>query len=128
MLFEPFETPFSSIKTLRCRDLLWGERLVLDLFEYVQSGPAEDMEVPGGKESGVYPIGLTKSSRIWRLTFERPLAVRVRAESLKPYQRKKQEPPLPSRYCIVEKSLWLSELFPEQNIDPRLGELNPTHY
>jgi hypothetical protein len=129
MSFETFDAPFSEVKDLGCRDLLWGERLVLDLFEYLQSGPVEEIKVADETVPGAYPIGLTKSSRIWQLTFERPFAVRVRDKSLKFLQPKKQDPPLPSPYCFTEKSAWLSELIPEPLFsDPRLGELNPTHY
>ena len=129
MPFEPFDAPFSAIEGLGCRDLLWGARLVLDLFEYLESGPAEEVEVAGKKVSGVHTIGLTKSSRIWRVTFERALALRVRDESLKFFQSKvKETTPLPSPYCFADKSAWLSELIPDTDVDPRLGELTPTHY
>jgi hypothetical protein len=129
MPFEPLNAPFSDIEGLGCRDLIWGERLILDLFEYLESGPPEEMDVAGEKVSGVQTIGLTKASRIWRLTFERALAVRVRDESLKFFQSKvREETPLPSPCCFTEKSPWLSELIPETDIDPRLGELTLTHY
>jgi hypothetical protein len=114
---------------LGCRDLLWGERLVLDLFEYLETGAEENIDIAGEKISGTHPIGLTKESRIWRLTFERALALKVRDESLKFFQPKtKSGPPLPSPYCFTDKSPWLSELFPDPNIDSRLGDLTPTHY
>lgn len=129
MPFEPFEAAFSDVGGLGCRDLRWGERLILDLFEYLESGPAEAIEAAGETITGVHPIGLTKSSRIWRLTFERALAVRVRDESLKFFQAEtREEFPLPSPYCFTEKSAWLAELIPDPNFNPRLGELTPTHY
>jgi hypothetical protein len=128
MSFKSFETPFSDVQGLGCRDLLWGERLVLDLFEYLESGHAEETAVPGEKILDAHTIGLTKSSRIWRLTFERAFAVRVRDESVRLLQpQKTEEPPLPSRYCFTEKSAWLCELFPDA-FDPRIGDLTPTHY
>jgi len=126
MAFEPFEAPFSHVKGLGCRDLLWGERLVLDLFEYLQSGPAEEVKVAGETIPDAYPIGLTKSSRIWRLTFERPFALRVRDQLLRFHQSKNAH--LPSPYCFAEKSDWLSELISEPIVDPSLGDLTPTHY
>jgi hypothetical protein len=129
MPFEPLNAPFSDVKGLGCRDLLWGERLILDLFEYLESGPPEEVEIAGETVSGVHTIGLTPDSRIWRLTFERALAVRVRDESLKFFQSKvKEETPLPSPYCFTDNSPWLSELIPDTKIEPRLGELTPTHY
>jgi hypothetical protein len=127
--FEPFDAPFSVVEGLGCRTLLWGERLVLDLFEYLETGPAEEIDVAGEKVSGVHTVGLTKFSRIWRLTFQRALAVRVRDESLKFFQSKiKEQAPLPSPYCFADKSAWLSELIPDTPVDPRLGELTPIHY
>ena len=59
MSFEPFEAPFFSVQGLGCRDLIWGERLILDLFEYLGSGPAQETEVAGEKVEGVQTIGLT---------------------------------------------------------------------
>jgi hypothetical protein len=128
MSFEALEAPFSSVEGLGCRNLLWGQRLVLDLFEYLQSGPAENADIAGKEVAGGYLIGLTGSSRIWRLTFEHPFAVRVRDESLRFIQPKTERPPLPSPYCFTKDSAWLTELFPDPLIDPRLGDLDPTHY
>src|SRR4051812_23448025 len=128
MSFKAFETAFSEVTGVGCRDLLWGARLVLDLFEYLQSGPSEEMEVAGETVKDTHTIGLTASSRIWRLTFEQPLAVRVRDESirfLEPQDDSKLQ--LPSRYCFANSSPWLSELFPDP-LDPRLGSWTPTHY
>jgi len=86
------------------------------------------MEVAGQKVSDVHTIALTASSRIWRLTFDRPLAVRVRDESMRFLEpQDNPKPELPSRYCFTYKSPWLSELFPDVP-DPRLGELTPAHY
>lgn len=128
MAFESFDTAFSEIELVGCRNLLWGQKLILDLFEYLESGPAEEMEVGGEGLQDVQTIGLTASSRIWRLTFERPLAVKVRDESIKflaPQNKEKSQ--LPSRYCYTDTSPWLSELFPDP-LDPRVGDLTPTHY
>ena len=128
MSFEAFDTVFSKVELVGCRNLLWGQRLVLDLFEYLESDPGEEMEVGGEKVEDAHTIGLTESSRIWRLTFERPFAVRIRDESLKFLEpQSNQKPQLPSRYCFAERSPWLSEVFPEAP-DPRAGELTPTHY
>src|SRR5437870_9276580 len=108
MAFEPFETPFSSVKDLGCRNLFWGERCILDVFEYQQSGPDEDVEIGGEIVSGSHMIGLTESSRLSRLTFERPFAVRIRDQSLRLSQSQKLD--LPSPYCFAEDSDWLREL------------------
>jgi hypothetical protein len=129
MSFEPLEAAFSSVERLGCRDVLWGERLILDLFEYLESGDAQEVEVGGEKLEGVQTIGLTKASRIWRLTFERALAVRVRDESLRFFQPKpEEESPLPAACCFTYQSAWLSELFPDPTFNQHLGELAPTHY
>ena len=64
MSFEALEAPFSSVEGLGCRNLLWGQRLVLDLFEYLQSGLAESANIAGKEAAGGYLIGLTESSRI----------------------------------------------------------------
>src|SRR5689334_12262018 len=129
MTFEPLEAPFADVERLGCRDLFWGEHVILDLFEYLESGPAGEVEVEGQKVSDVQ-IGLTPSSRIWRLTFERALALKVRDESLKFFQPQTQpEPEFPSVCCFAYKSPWLSEIFPDSSQgDPRLGELVPIHY
>jgi len=129
MSFEPLNAPFADVDRLGCRDLLWGERLILDLFEYLESGPEEEMEIAGEKVSGIQSIGLTQSSRIWRLTFERVFALSVWDESLRFLQpQQKQEPPWPSACCFAYESPWLSELFPNPaSIDQR-WEFTPVHY
>ena len=129
MTFEPLEAPFADIQRLGCRDLFWGEHAILDLFEYQESGPAGQVEVEGEKVSDVQ-IGLTPSSRIWRLTFERALALRVRDESLRFFQpQPPSEPAFPAACCFAYKSAWLAEIFPElSGVDRRLGELVPIHY
>jgi len=126
--FEAFQTLFSDVELVGCRNLLWGQRLILDLFEYLESGSAEQMEVAGEGMQEVQTIGMTASSRVWRLTFERPFAVKVRDESVKFLEpRDKQKPQLPSRFCYTDRSPWLSELFPDA-LDPRMGGYTPTHY
>ena len=128
MAFEPFDIVFAEVELVGCRNLLWGQRLILDLFEYLESGPAEEMEVGGEGMQDVQTIGLTASSRVWRLTFERPFAVRVRDESIKFLEPHiKAKPQLPSRYCYTNSSPWLAELFPDP-LDPRVGDFTPTHY
>jgi hypothetical protein len=128
MSFEKFETTFSDVEAVGCRDLLWGQKLILDLFEYLENGPAEEMKVAGEEVQNVYTIGLTRSSRIWRVTFERSLAVRIRDESIKFFESQNgPKPELPSRFCFTDRSPWLSELFPNPT-DPRLGSVTPIHY
>ena len=50
MSFEKFEGPWNGTELLGCRNLFCGERLIVDLFEYLQSGPDEDLTV--GTENG----------------------------------------------------------------------------
>jgi hypothetical protein len=129
MSFELLNAPFADVDRLGCRDLLWGERLILDLFEYLESGPAEEMEIAGEKVSGMQSIGLTQSSRIWRLTFERVFALRVRDESLRLLQpQQNQEPSPPSACCFAYKSPWLSELFTDPASMDQRWEFTPVHY
>jgi hypothetical protein len=80
--FEKFEGPFADAEMLGCRDVFCGERLTLDLFEYQRGAPLEDRP-PGTETTGeAYLIGLTESSRIWRITFERPFAVKIHDQTL----------------------------------------------
>lgn len=107
---------------LGCRDLFCGERLMLDLFEYQKSGPTEMVKTEGEAETESYTIGLTESSRIWRLTFERPFAVRVRDQTLA--LKSKANVNLPARCCFSEQSEWINEFA----FDQRLELFTPTHY
>jgi hypothetical protein len=122
MSFEEFAGPFVEAEMLGCRDLFCGERLMLDLFEYKKSGPAEMVKGEGEAQTESYAIGLTESSRIWRLTFERPFAIRVRDQTLALKNQAKIN--LPARCCFSEQSDWISEFV----FDQRLGLFTPTHY
>jgi hypothetical protein len=122
MAFKRFEGPWNEADLLGCRNLFCGERLVLDLFEYLQSGPDEDLRIGSEAISGTHTIGLTASSRIWRLTFDRPFAVRVRDHNLKMKHQTMNN--FPGRCCFSERSEWIDEFI----FDQHLGFFTPTHY
>jgi hypothetical protein len=122
MTFEKFEAAWDDAEFLGCRNLFCGERLILDLFEYLQTGPDEDVRIGSEPISGTHAIGLSTSSRIWRLMFERPFAVRMRNQDLKP--KHEVEKDLPGRCCFSEKSEWINAFV----FDQRLGLFTPTHY
>jgi len=122
MAFEKFEGPWNGVELLGCRDLFCGERLILDLFEYLQSGPDEDIRIGSETISGTHAIGLIAGSRIWRLTFERPFAVRARDHNLKLKHQTTDN--FPGRCCFSERSEWIDEFI----FDQRLAFFTPTHY
>jgi hypothetical protein len=122
MAFEKFEGPWNEVELLGCRDLFCGERLILDLFEYLQSGPEQDMTIGSETISGTHTIGLIEGSRIWRLTFERPFALRARDPSLELKHQTTNN--LPGRCCFSERSEWIDEFI----FDQRSQFLTPTHY
>ena len=41
--FRKFAGPWGDEEALGCRNLFYGDRLILDLFQYQQSGPDEDV-------------------------------------------------------------------------------------
>src|ERR1700730_3296882 len=93
---------------LGCRDVFCGERLMLDLFEYQRGAPLEDRP-PGTESKGeAYLIGLTESSRIWRITLERPFAVTIHDQKLESKNEAKIN--LPARFSVSEQSAWSNEL------------------
>jgi hypothetical protein len=122
MAFEKFEGPWNDVELLGCRDLFCGERLILDLFEYLQSGPDEDIRIGSETISGTHTIGLIAGSRIWRLIFERPFAVRMRDHNLK--LKHEMTNNFPGRCCFSERSEWIDEF----TFDQRLAFFTPTHY
>jgi hypothetical protein len=121
MPFEKFEGPFSDTERLGCRNLFCGVRLMLDLFEYKQSGPVEEVK-DEGETVPSYVIGLTESSRLWRITFDRPYTVKMLDGTLK-----RREPPklnLPAPCCFSVDSEWIREfVFEKESAD-----YIPTHY
>jgi len=122
MAFEKFEGPWSEAELLGCRNLFFGERLILDLFEYQQSGPDEDLRIGSETISGTHAISLTPSSRIWRLTFDRPFAVRARDNNLKSKHERISD--FPAACCFSERSEWTDEFI----FDQHLRFFTPTHY
>ena len=122
MEFEKFDGPWDDAELLGCRNLFCGDRLILDLFEYQQNSPDEDLKIGSETFSRTHMIGLTASSRIWRLTFDRPFAVKVRDHNLE--SKHKAETNLPGRCCFSEQSDWINDFV----FDQRLGLFTPTHY
>jgi hypothetical protein len=122
MAFEKFEGPWNGVELLGCRNLFCGDRLILDLFEYLQNGPDEDVTIQSETISGSHTIGLTAASRIWRLTFEPPFAVRVRDHNLKLKNEARND--FPDRCCFSEHSEWIDEFSFSQS----LPFFTPTHY
>ena len=122
MVFEKFEGPWNGVELLGCRNLFYGDRLILDLFEYLQNGPDEEVMIHSETVSGSHTIGLTAASRIWRLTFDRPFAVRTRDRDLKLKSEALNN--FPSRCCFSERSEWIDEFSFTQS----LQFFTPTHY
>lgn len=108
MTFEIWKTPFSAVKGLGRNYALWADNVIIELFEYKQSGPPEDIEINKVKITGSYPAGLTKESWAWRLTFTNPVAMRVRHESQ--YLTHPERDTLPGPYCFSDDSDWLNEI------------------
>jgi len=93
---------------------------MLDLFECQRGPPLEDRRP--GTSGEAYLIGLTESSRIWRITFERPFAVKIHDQTLG--SKNKAKINLPARCSFSEQSDWINEFA----FDQRLGIFTPTHY
>ena len=122
MAFEKFEGPWNGVELLGCRNLFCGDRLILDLFEYLQNGPDEVITIQSETISGSHTIGLTTASRLWRLTFDRPFAVRARDQDLK--LKNEQRNDFPGRCCFSERSEWIDEFIFTQSVQ----FFSPTHY
>jgi hypothetical protein len=88
----------------------------------VQSGPDEDITIGVETVSGTHAIGLTASSRVWRLMFERPFAVRARDQNLKLKHKPTQIFPGPC--CFSEQSEWIEGFIFDQHVQ----FFTPTHY
>jgi len=118
MPFEKFESPFENVELLGSRDLFCGEKLVLDLVEYQQGERVgADPMAPRASE----PSYRLDASRTWRITFERPFAVKVRNQSL---QSREPKINLPGRCCVAEQSEWLVKFV----FDRRPDSLTMIHY
>lgn len=120
--FRKFEGPWGDTEALGCRDLLYGDRLILDLFEYQQSSPDEEVKIGEEVFSDSHLIGLTESSRIWRITFDRPFAVRVRDRNIRRKEPRKLT--LAGPCSFTEDSEWIREV----EFDPSSRPFTPTHY
>ena len=119
-IWKKFEGPWGEAHYLGCRDLLCGQRLVLDLFEYQQSSPGEEVKIGGEIVPDSHMIGLTESSRIWRISFDRPFALRVRDRNISGREPDKLKPPAPCSFA--EDSEWIREFYLEK------VDFIPTHY
>jgi hypothetical protein len=67
-------------------------------------------------------LGLTAASRIWRLTFERPFAVKARDQNLKLKHEAIND--IPSPCCFSERSEWIDDFIFGQPFQ----FFTPTHY
>jgi hypothetical protein len=121
MQFQKFEGPFSDAEILDLRHLFCGERLMLDLIECKRTKPPEPPP-PGVSEDEYYIIGPTEESRVWRLSYNRPFALRTREVSLR--LRRDPEAPPPGQCCFSEKSEWIDEFV----ADTFPNFFVPTHY
>lgn len=115
MAFEIWETPFSDVGGLGRNFILRTDDLVIEVFEYKESGPPEDIKVGEATIEGTRPMGLTKESRAWRVIFENPIAFRVRDESH--YLAHPERDSFPSAYCISKDSKFIEEIKAEPLID-----------
>ena len=108
IIWRKFEGPWGDAEALGCRNLFYGQRLFLDLFDYQPSSPDEEVKIGDDVIPDSHLIGLTESSRIWRITFDRPFAVRVRDINLN--QSKPEGPGISFPCNFTEDSDWLREL------------------
>ena len=99
--FTKLEAPFADIELLGCRDVFFGEKLILDFIEFERGDRAETN--PPTNE----PEYFLKPKRTWRMEFEQPFAVRLRNQSL---ESKQPLPTLPGRCCVSDETDWLSSL------------------
>ena len=121
MPFEKFEGPFADAEFLGLRDLLCGERIVLDLIECKRTKPPEPPPA-GVDENEYFVIEPTDESRVWRLTYDRPFAVKFRDRSLEFMDAPDENWPLQCSFS--ERSEWINQLVPPPN--PTV--FVPTHY
>jgi hypothetical protein len=77
--------------------------------------------LPGVSEDEYYMIGPTDESRVWRLTYERPFAVRTRDLGL---QLKSAPANFLAQCCFSERSEWIDEF----TFGPFFAHYVPTHY
>lgn len=115
-----FEGPWEDAEALGCRDLFCGDRLLLDLFEYQQSSPDEEITLGEEVIPDSHTIGLTEASRIWRISFYRPFALRMWDANMHRREPGKLKPPAPCSF--TEDSTWIRE-FDFEKVD-----FIPTHY
>ena len=120
IIWRKFEGPWGDAEALGCRNLFYGQRLFLDLFDYQQSSPGEEIKIGDEVIPETHLIGLTESSRIWRITFDRPFA--VRAHDINLNQRNSEESGIPFPCNFTEDSHWL------RGFDFEKVEFIPTHY
>jgi hypothetical protein len=120
--FRKFEGPWGAAEALGCRNLFYGDRLILDIFQYQQSSPDEEVTLGDEVVPDSHLIGFTEVSRIWRITFDRPFAVRVRDRNIRKQEPKKLS--LPGPCSFTEDSDWLLEV----EFDPNSRPFTPTHY
>ena len=121
MEFKDLGGPLRHVEALGLRDLFYGERLVVDLIECMRIKPPDEPP-PGVSEEEYYTLEPTDESRVWRLTYNPPFAVKVRDHGIA--LKKTPALSLPAQCCFSEKSEWIDEC----DFGPQLAEFVPTHY
>ena len=121
MEFQKFEGPFNDAEALGLRDLFYGERLVIDLIECKRIKPPEEPP-PDVREEDYYILEPTDESRVWRITYNPPFAVKICDRSIE--GEKPLGANLPAQCCFSERSGWINEF----SFSPILLEFVPTHY
>ena len=121
MEFKQFEGPFRDVEMLGLRDLFCGERLILDLIECKRIKPL-DPPPPDVSEDEYYILEPTAESRVWRLTYQLPFAVKIGTPGVEPKKPSTVRLTAPCMY--TEKSDWIDEF----NFSPTLTDFVPTHY
>lgn len=116
-----WDTPFGRIKHLVCAEIDQEVKLVLILEEHLIC-PADN---PGKEEKKSYLIGRTSESRVWRVTFDERVALKVTAEAIS-FHWQKLKTDHKGRSAMVMDSPWIQELRKEAFFDMRYP--NPKHF
>lgn len=118
------EAPFADIEGLGRRIISWADLLTIELFEFKPTGPDEEIEINGHRFNIGRPVGETNCSRVWRLTYACPIAIRVRDENIALEHPEREA--LPSPYAYASESQWIAEMSKEPLFDCK-GFVNLVH-
>ena len=121
MKFTNLKVPFAETGIGR-KTVAWTDALIIDAFEYKETGPSEEIEIDGRSVNIGRPVDETTESRVWRLTFKSPIALRMSDENIALEHPERHE--LPSPYSYATESQWISEFERESLFDrKRYGNL-----